>query len=423
MKLYFVGIGGIGTSALAQLCAYRGDTVLGSNMGETAIWPQLEQAGVTLFKEHDTNHLPHDTDLLIYSEAVPEDNPERSQARALSISEKSYFEYLGEISKDYRTIAVTGTHGKTTTSAMIAAGMIQAGFPATMIVGSKLKEFNGSNFYQNPGSKPATNDEPGFLIVEACEYRNNFQYLNPEIIILTNLELDHVDYYRDEAHYLETFTNFCNKAKTVIYHTDSPLIEKVLQHFEGDRIIISSDNNLPLQVPGAHNRSNASLALATAEEIADINYKKFKKGVCNYTGTWRRLEHLGTVQNIEIYDDYGHHPTEIKATLQALREKHPDSKIGLIFEPHQYSRTKEFFTQFTESFTHADFTALYPIYAARDTEADKKSISRQDFTNVQLVDDLTSAQSFSQQLSPGDILIFMGAGVISQLAHQFINSN
>ena len=424
MKLYFVGIGGIGTSALAQLCVHRGDTVLGSNLGKTAIWPQLEQAGITLFEAHKSDQLPPDTDFLIYSEAVPEDNPERDKARELNIPEQSYFQYLGEVSKDYRTIAITGTHGKTTTSAMMAAGLIQAHFPATMIVGSKLKEFNGSNFYQSPGSKSAANGEPGLLLVEACEYRNNFQHLNPEVVVLTNLELDHVDYYRDEAHYIETFTNFCNKAKTVIYHADSPLIEQVLADFEGDKICVRTSRDLSQQVPGQHNRDNAHLALAAAEEIVRTDHylslQAFTEGVQNYTGAWRRLEHLGNIQEIEIYDDYGHHPTEIKATLQALREKHPDSKIGLIFEPHQYSRTKEFFTEFTESFTHADFTALYPIYAARDTEADKKSISRKDFNNVQLVDDLKSAQSFSEKLSPGDVLVFMGAGVIDQLAHQFV---
>lgn len=438
MKLYFVGIGGIGTSALAQLCAGRGDTVLGSNLGKTAIWPQLEQAEIQLFDEHHASQIPSDTDILIYSEAVPEDNPERVQARELDIPEQSYFEHLGQIAKDYRVLAITGTHGKTTTTAMIASGMIAAHFPATMIVGSKLREFNGSNFFQIPDPSPDSHEqssdskaEPGlnslkpWLIVEACEYRNNFQYLAPEIVVLTNAELDHVDYYRDEDHYVATFRQFCNQARTIICHRDDPLVDKILLGL--DRDIVRVDVNgftLPLDLPGLHNRKNAALALAAAEEIQDLNHKKFKKGLKHYQGAWRRLELLSD-HPCYVYDDYGHHPTEIKATMQALREKYPVAKIALIFEPHQYSRTKEFFAEFLESFQAADEVALYPIYAARDSAADQAAISRQTFidqdTRITRVDDLETAQLFTSGLTANDVLIFMGAGDISRLAHDFVS--
>jgi len=419
MKCYFVGIGGIGTSALAQLCAQRGDEVSGSNLGATAIWPQLESAGITLFDTHNTSHLPHDTDLLIYSEAVPEDNPERTKAKELNIPQMSYFQYLGEVAKDYCVIAVTGTHGKTTTAAMMAAGFLKAEFPATMIVGSKLKEFNGSNF------QAGTND---WLVVEACEYRNNFQYLNPAIIILTNLELDHVDHYRDEDHYLETFQYFCQNAQTIVHHQNEPLVAKVLPKFGGKISAVppQAAQSLELTLPGRHNRQNAALTIAAATYIEGLDLVKFKQGVANYQGAWRRLEHLGKINGIEIYDDYGHHPTEIIATLQALRERHPHGKIGLIFEPHQYSRTKQFFKEFCLSFEAADYVGLYPIYAARDRAEDKAAIDREDFLKhngaISLIDDVPGTKTFAEKLKDGDVLIFMGAGNISELAHSFVAS-
>ncbi len=412
MKLFFVGIGGIGTSALAQLCAQRGDEVTGSNLGKTAIWPPLEEAGITLFDTHDASQLSEDTDVLIYSEAVPEDNPERVKAKELNIPQKSYFEYLGEVSQDYRVIAVTGTHGKTTTTAMLAAGMIEAHFSATMIVGSKLKEFKGSNF-------KAGNNE--WLIVEACEYRNNFQYLDPEIIVLTNLELDHVDYYEDQEHYYQTFRDFCKKGRTIICHKGDTEVETMLEPLENDVLWVDVEGfTLPLDLPGLHNRQNASLALAAAEEIQGLQRKKFKKGLKHYQGAWRRLELIGE----NIYDDYGHHPTEITATLQALRERHTEGEVYLIYEPHQYSRTKEFFSEFLESFKSADHIGLYPIYAARDSEEDKAAISRQHFIEVdpriKRIDDLAEVHLLVENRQPEDVLIFMGAGNISKLAHQYV---
>jgi len=363
MKIHFSGIGGIGMSALAQFCIRRGDTVVGSDVSESPIIDFLRKEGVNVMLPQEGKNLTNDVELLVYSEAVPAENPERVKATTLGIPQKSYFQYLGEISKDFRTIVVAGTHGKTTTTALIAAGFQSTGFGATVIVGAQLREFGGLNFHAG---------ENEWLLVEGCEYRNNFQYLQPEILVLTNVELDHVDSYPSEEEYVIAFQALAQKAKVVLYHQGDEKAEEALIGFTGQKIAIGKGENVQLRLLGAHNKQNAALALAVGEYL-HLGMGGFQQALVNFGGAARRQEYLGTRNGLYVYSDYAHHPTEILATLTAFRQAAKGKSIAVVFEPHQYSRTRYFLDAFAASFDTADYVAIYPIYEARDTEEDKEA--------------------------------------------------
>ena len=292
LHIHFIGIGGIGISALAQFCHFKGANCTGSEMQETAILKNLKNIGIKIYIPQKAENIPKNCNLIIYTEAIPEDNLELIEGKKRGIPMKSYFEFLGEISVHFHTIAVAGTHGKTTTTGALGAGFLHCDFKATMFVGSTLREFGNSNFYAG------TNN---FLLVEACEYRNSFGFLYPEIVILTNVELDHIDYYRDENHYLETFINFCKKAKTVIYHEKDKNARKVLAHFFGEKIMVTKRDILMvpnLKIIGMHNRENVALSIACAKKL-DLDLEKFQNGLKLFQGAGRRQEFLGNIQGIQ----------------------------------------------------------------------------------------------------------------------------
>lgn len=467
MHIHFIGIGGIGISTVAQFCHNKKDTITGSEMQETVMTERLRALGISLMIPQRVKNIPQNCDLVVYSEAVPPTNPERQEAERRKIPQKSYFEFLGDVTKDMRTIAVAGTHGKTSTCGLLAAAMKESKFDASFFVGSTLREFDGSNFHQGSNE---------WAVVEACEYRDNFRFLNPEILILTNIEWDHPDYYDTEEKYFNTFRRFVQQATTVIYHADDTNAVKVLNDFTGRHIavhlksvetgdsllnnkqgtahvssmsnknILSSDichlspemvetsihrvskyyDHIDLTVTGHHNRANASLALAVAHEIG-IDETAFRAGLQTYTGAGRRLEYLGQKNGITLYDDYGHHPTEIRATLQAVRERHPEAQIGLIYEPHQFSRTRLFFDEFVSALSEADHLGLFPIYEARDSAEDKAATSidtlQKEIPTAQKIETHTDVQNMMKNLEKGDVLLFMGAGQMSEFVHQWLENN
>lgn len=423
MKIHFIGIGGIGISGLAQLCHHRGDTVQGSDISDSVIFPILRTKNIPLFPQQGAENITKDLDLVVYTEAIPLDNPELLRAKELDLPCKTYFEYLGEISQDYFTVAVAGTHGKTTTTALIAAGCLASEFEATFLVGSTLDEFGGSNFY------PAglTSGKP-VLIVEACEYRENFRFLDPDIVILTSIEWDHPDYFKSRDQYLDAFRNFIKNTKTVIYHHDDFMALEMLEDFDGERIAVpkQSDNSLQflLKIFGEFNERNALLALTLAAKL-DMDIENFKEGVGSYRGAGRRQEFLGEQSGVKFYDDYAHHPTEVSRLLQGFRKKFPKAKIGLVYEPHQFSRTKQFFSEFLTAFEYADEVGLWPIYAARDTDEDKK-FKLESFidhnANLQIVRSVEDIDNFKEKFGKGDVIIFCGAGKISTVAREYLEA-
>lgn len=356
-QVHCVGIGGIGLSAIARYCASTGATVSGSDGASSKIVEDLLREGMNVEIGHDASHVPADCDLLIHTIAVGDSNPEVAEAKHRGITVMTYPEALGLLTTEYETIAVSGTHGKTTTTAMIASMLTAAGKKPTVIVGSLLSE-HGTNFMKGDSQ---------YLVVEACEYKRSFLNLNPAHVVVTNIDEDHMDYYKDLADIESAFQSFAAKVPPsgyLVTHRDVILISEG-KHVDADEV---DKDTIELSVLGEHNKRNAQLALALARALG-IDEEAARKGLKAFTGTWRRLEYKGkTATGAKIYDDYGHHPTEIAATMPALRSAFPEGKhkLHVFFQPHLYSRTKLFLTDFANSLKIADSVYALPIYAARE---------------------------------------------------------
>jgi UDP-N-acetylmuramate--alanine ligase len=340
--------------------------VTGSDGASSKITQDLEKEGMIIHVGHSASYVEQGTDLVIYSVAVKDTNEELVHARASGITCMTYPEALGKLTQEYTTIAVCGTHGKTTTTAMLASMFKALGKSPTVIVGSLLSD-GGTNFIQGDSE---------YLIVEACEYKRSFLNYNPTHIVVTNIDADHLDYYKDLDDIKRAFQEFTDKLPengTLITHADVELSTHA-KKINADYIDASS---IELSVLGEHNKRNAQLALALSDALG-FEQAEARKGLLAFHGTWRRLEYKGIWHDIAMYDDYGHHPTEITATLQALREKYPHDKYKVIavFQPHLFSRTKEHLDEFAHSFVDADVACILPIYGAR--EVDDGTISSHD---------------------------------------------
>lgn len=404
--VHCIGIGGIGLSALARYCHAYSARVTGSDGSSSKITEDLKKEDVVIHIGHDAQNVEEGTDLVMYSIAVKDTNPELMVARKRGITCMTYPEALGLLTQEYTTIAVCGTHGKTTTTAMLASMFKAVGKNPTVIVGSLLSD-GGTNFIQGDSE---------YLIVEACEYRRSFLNLHPTHIIVTNIDADHLDYYKDLDDIKSAFQEFTNKLPengSLITHKDVELITKATK-INADYIDAPT---IDLTVLGEHNKRNAQLALALSDALG-FSQDDARKGLLAFRGTWRRLEYKGIWHDIAMYDDYGHHPTEIKATLQALREKYPHGKYNLIavFQPHLFSRTKEHLDDFSVSFFDADKICIMPIYAAR--EVDDDTISSHDL--VEKTTNAIAMETFDEikkyvlgKPHYNTVLITIGAGDIS----------
>ena len=401
-KAFFIGIGGIGISALAQMMLSRGIEVSGVNDEESPkTLEPLREAGAKIFLLPD---LPAEAlaeagaDMYVYSDAWLYRGPEIIDlAKKSGKPVMSYFETLGMIAKDYKVIAISGTHGKTTTTAMVAEILIEAGLDPTVVVGSFVKSFK-SNFRAGKGK---------YLVVEADEYNRHFLNFQPFIGAVTNIEADHLDYYKDLSDIEQAFRQFLAASEHKVSDYEKYL-SKVPK----------------LSVPGLHNRKNAAVALAVAE-VLGINPGISKKALSNFSGTWRRLEKRGeTKEGVIIYDDYAHHPTEIRASLEALREVYPGGKLVVVFQPHLYSRTKALFTEFSKSFGLADSLIMLPIYFAREEQDESVSsyklaqAIRLQGLDAEAMPDFEAAEAYVRSLNlvKGDIFITMGAGEAYKVA-------
>ncbi|MCR4334680.1 MAG: UDP-N-acetylmuramate--L-alanine ligase [Patescibacteria group bacterium] len=345
-KVYFVGIGGIGISAVAKMMLQNGTQVGGSDMSKSGITDELEKSGAKIDIGQDFNFIPKETELIIYTTAIEQyDHELMDKIRVSGIPSLSYPESLNVISKNKYTIAVSGTHGKTTTTAMIAKILIDAGKDPTVIVGSLMSDSH-SNFIAGKSN---------IFVVEACEYKRAFLNLNPNILVITNIDADHLDYYKDLDDIKSAFAEL--KAKLP---KDGFLID--------DFIDIQLPVDFKLKIPGRHNIANAKAALSVARAL-NIPDEKSLKSLSEFSGTWRRFEYRGkTKSKTVVYDDYGHHPHEIEATLQGVRELYPSQKIVVIFQPHLYSRTVDHFIEFGKCFKQANDVILLPIFPAREKD-------------------------------------------------------
>lgn len=409
--VHFIGIGGIGVSAIARMMLERGVSVSGSDRAPSLVTEKLDTLGAHIFFGHDAEHLPRLLDAVVYSPAVPEENPELRTARERGIATYSYPEALGQISRGMRTIAVAGTHGKTTTTAMIAEVLVGAHQSPTVIVGSLLKK-TGSNFIAGQSK---------LFVVEACEYKRSFLNLSPEILVITNIDNDHLDYYGTIEGVQKAFAELIEKVPasgSIVCDPNDPLVAPVLEKTVAHIVDYTKEAlTISLAVAGEHNIKNAKAALAVAR-LLGVEDGEAMSLLAKFDGTWRRMEYKGsTALGVVVHDDYAHHPTEIKATLQGFRAKYPNGRIRVVFQPHLYSRTKLLLNDFAESFSDADEVIVTPIYAAREqpdpdmtTERLVQAISAH-HKEVRTIGDFSKIEAYLRTTErKGDIMVTMGAG-------------
>src|SRR3989344_539091 len=343
-KVHFVGIGGIGMSALAQLFTDRGLQITGSDRAWSPVTELLEKKGIAIMMPQKAENVPQDADMIVYSDAVPLENPERVRAKELDIPEFSYFEMLGKVSEDKRTVAVAGTHGKTTTTGMLAKILRDAGASPTAVVGSLVKDF-GSNYL-------AGNSD--LFIVEACEYKDHLLELSPQILVITNLEWDHTDFFSSLEALQATFKKAIERVPADGFIVTDPANTNIKPLLTGAKATIVDYTKEPaytLRLLGEFNQNNARAAAAAARVVLpEITDTSIYGSVSAFQGTWRRFEYKGkTAKGAEVYDDYAHHPTAVRETLKALRAK-VAGKIIAAFHPHIYSRTRDLLDEFAAAF-------------------------------------------------------------------------
>lgn len=443
MKIHFIGIGGIGMSALARYFLAQGAEVSGSDAAESEIIEGLRKAGVRIA----TPELPHPNpllekergqnfDLVVYSAAVKEDNQELIEARRLGVKTQKYAEALGELTKKMYTIAISGMHGKSTTTAMIGLMMEKAGLDPTVIVGTRLREWGNSNF--RAGKSPLTAlGVNNYLVIEADEYDRSFLNYWPKILVLLNIEEEHLDTYTGGlADIMETFGKYISHLPedgVLIANEEDDNIMKIVKSSKLKVQSFNSKikiNNFNLKIPGKHNLSNSNAALAVAR-VLGINEKIATEALNDFNGVWRRMEYKGEINGAKIYDDYGHHPTEIKATLAGARELVEKNKqLWCVFQPHQYHRTHDLFDKFVSAFDGADKVILLPIYSVtgREDEEIKKKVSSEKLVQtinnkgeVSYIEKFDEAVAcLRKNLKPGDVCVIMGAGDIYKLTEKLL---
>ncbi len=362
--IHFIGIGGIGISAVARMMLLEGKKVSGSDRDASKVTEELGKVGATISIGHSVENIPMDTDLVVYTVAIPTDNPELLEAEKRGIAMLTYPQTLDEISKEKYTIAVSGTHGKTTTTAMIAKVMIDAGLDPTVIVGSLMKNPDGteSNFIAGKSE---------YLLVEADEYKKSFHNLHPTMLVVNNLDEDHLDFYRDLADIQDSFRHVALQVPAggyVVTDLENGNVKPVIADLSCAVVNYQDfyNDSLKLKIPGRHNRHNAAVAAAVGQ-ILGIAPDQVLKSLMDFAGTWRRFEYKGeTKAGALVYDDYAHNPQKVAAAIEGAREYFPGKKVVVVYQPHLYSRTKTLFKSFVTAFDEADHVILTPIYPARE---------------------------------------------------------
>ena len=423
---HFVGVGGIGMCGLAELLHNMGARVSGSDLAENANTLHLKSLGIKIFKGHDAKNVG-DVDVLVYSGAVAMDNPELQTARARQIPLIPRAEALAEIMRLKRGVAVAGTHGKTTTTSMIASIFLQAQARPTIVVGGRLDLIQST----------ALLGDGEWMIAEADESDGSFSKLSPEIAIITNIDSDHLDYFKSFENLQAAFLGFAQKVPfygALIACGDDLIVRKIFAHFPKRLFLYGFDDSndyvirgekgkyelfrlgnkigdFDVPFPGRHNALNATAAIV-AGLTAGITFESCRNGIGQFNGVDRRFQLKGEAQGISVYDDYGHHPTEVLATLQAFREKFPDRKLVVFFQPHRFSRTQICWNEFTTCFSQCDELILTDIYPAGEKPIDgvssEKLANEIKHQSVHLYD--RNSEKLARSLRSGDVFLTLGAG-------------
>ncbi|SHH96211.1 UDP-N-acetylmuramate--L-alanine ligase [Clostridium grantii] len=448
-SIHFIGIGGVSMSGIAEILINKGYTVSGSDRNSSKSTEKLSKLGATIFIGHEASNVIK-SDLVVYTAAIAEDNPELKKAKELNIELMDRAEFLGKIMNGHKyNIGVAGTHGKTTTTSMLSHIILKAQLDPTILVGGSLDIIDGN----------VRVGESEYFITEACEYKASFLKFPPYLGIILNIEEDHLDYYKDIHHIEDTFLEFTKLIPNdgfVILNADDPRCLNLQNKYicntktfgikNGDlkaKNIVYSNNGCPsfdvtenekklfhisLNVPGNHNISNSLASIAAALCLA-IEHKYIVEGIESFYGTHRRFEIKGSTQGVTVIDDYAHHPTEIKATLEASRN-FPHNKIVCVFQPHTYSRTKSLFKEFSQCFTLANKVILADIYAAREPLdesvsslmlAEEISQNGVDCVNFHSFEEIL--QNLKKTLEEGDLLLTVGAGDVYLIGEMLLEQN
>ncbi|HTR81527.1 MAG TPA: UDP-N-acetylmuramate--L-alanine ligase [Bacteroidota bacterium] len=448
-KIHFVGIGGIGMSGIAEILLDQGFSVSGSDRSLSEVTERLQSLGATIFEGHKSANVARDVDTLVYSSAVMLENPEVAEAKSRKIPIVRRAEMLAEVMRLKYGIGIAGTHGKTTTTSMVSLVLMEGGLDPTVIVGGKLSGLGGTNARLGRGD---------FIVVEADEFDRSFLSITPTVAVLTTLETDHLDCYRDLEDIKGAFVQFATKVPFygfVVLCLDEPALQDIMPQLIKKKLltygltpqadiqavdIVFKENTstftvvkgsdelgrIVLQIPGKHNVQNALAAIAVGLELG-IPFSKVKAGIEKFTGVYRRWEKKGEANGIAVYDDYAHHPTECKATLSGVKSGWR-RRVVCVFQPHLFSRTRDFYEEFGKAFLLADVLIVTDVYPAREepiqgvtgeliTNA-AKQFGHKDVHYVQ--DKKNIPEYLKRHTKPGDIVITMGAGDIWKFGEEFL---
>ncbi|MBN2137670.1 MAG: UDP-N-acetylmuramate--L-alanine ligase [Sedimentisphaerales bacterium] len=451
-RFHFIGAGGIGMSGLAQLIMKHHAIVTGSDQMTGEVINDLNETGADIKIGHRPENLSEQTDAVVISAAIKEDNPELSLARKRGLQVYKYAQMLGRVMDRYDGIAVSGTHGKSTTSGWLVHALKNAGLDTNFIIGARIGQLGSSFGIADTGN----------FVAEACEYDRSFLNLKPKIACILNIEQDHLDYYRDEQEIVEAFTEFARGIRpggALIANGCDPNTAKVINKLAAEYpcITFGLDKNCDfyadnialagglysfdvyqnsrllgptrISLPGRHNILNALAVVATAV-TADAQPEKILRAVPEYTGVDRRLMLKAQSDQTTVLDDYAHHPTEIRASLQAIRQRYDPKRIWCVFQPHQYSRTRFLLDDFAESFKLADITIVPKIYFVRDSQNAKQQVNaemlvqriRANNSQAIFISSFSEiAEYLRRKTKPGDLIVTMGAGDIWKVADDYIH--
>ncbi|MCX8082141.1 MAG: UDP-N-acetylmuramate--L-alanine ligase [bacterium] len=441
-RIHLIGIGGTGMSGLAKLLSTMNKKISGSDNNLSRTLEQLKRKGIKIFYPQKEENIRQDIELVVYSHAILPDNPEYKKAIEYNIPLLSYPEAIGYIMDKKRGIAIAGTHGKTTTSSLIVSILKTSGFSPSFLIGGEIK---------NVGNSEAGKSD--LLIVEACEYKRSFLNYKPEIGVVTAIEEDHLDYYKDIEEIKSAFRDFLNNIKgLIVYCADDRNVTDVIKtitnkdmgsyglgngSWKANNIKFSKkfsefdcifkgkkETHIKLAISGIHNIRNALAAIAVARYL-DVPWKSIKNGLKNFNGVHRRCEIIGRAGGVTILDDYGHHPTEIRYTLKCIRNMFPHNRLIVVFQPHQYSRTRFLLKEFAMSFSDADKVVVPDIYFVRDSVIEQKLVNarmlvekiRKNGKEALYLPTFDEIVEYLYEITKkGDVILTIGAGPVDKVA-------
>jgi UDP-N-acetylmuramate--alanine ligase len=448
-RVHFIGIGGSGMSGLARMLLDGGAIVSGSEPNPNKTSFELTQRGAKISRDQVGELLSKDIDLVVRTAAVPDSNREFIAAKALGIKSIKYAEMLGQVMAERFGVAVAGTHGKSTTTAMISYALLQCGGDPSFVVGGTVPQLGG-------GSRSGASN---LFVAEACEYDRSYHNLRPRVALLMNIEEDHLDCYKDIDDIVHSFRAFCalvpgdglivaNGADENVARVVAGQKARVERVGLGDGFDWSTTptgiengchrgeirrngkvvGRMKLSVAGQHNLFNATMAVAACAACG-VDPAKAADAIGGFTGVDRRMSRVGAYNGAIVVDDYGHHPTEIRATLAALRERYAPKRLWCIFQPHQHSRTRFLLDDFATAFTDADETIVSDIYFVRDSEAEKQAVSAKDLVDRvndngqrarHVADFKAIVDLLRHEVREGDLVVTMGAGNVWEIGRDLV---